>query len=198
VLAGRPLLAESLERLDRSDWIDAIVVAAAPGWEEPSILLAEELVASKVVSVVTGGATRAASVRAALAEVPDEALVVLVHDAARPLLSDDVVERVLGPLGEGFDGAVPGLPVSDTLKRHDGGVVTGTVDRRGLAAVQTPQAFPLGVLRAAHAAGDEATDCASLVEGAGGRVRIVEGDARLLKVTTPEDLELVERLLAEG
>ena len=197
MLAGRPLLAESLERLDRSDWIDAIVVAAAPGWEEPSILLAEELVASKVVSVVTGGATRAASVRAALAEVPDEALVVLVHDAARPLLSDDVVERVLGPLGEGFDGAVPGLPVSDTLKRHDGGVVTGTVDRSGLVAVQTPQAFPLGVLRAAHAAGDEATDCASLVEAAGGRVRIVEGDARLLKVTTPEDLELVERLLAE-
>ena len=119
-LRGRPLLAESLDRLDRCSWIDAIVVASAPGWEEPTILLAEELAATKVVSCVTGGATRAESVRAALADVPEDALVVLVHDAARPLVDDAVVERVLGPLGEGFDGAVPGLPVSDTVKRSSG------------------------------------------------------------------------------
>ena len=108
-LAGRPLLAESLERLDASDWIDAIVVAAPPGWEEPAILLAEELVASKVAAVVTGGGTRAESVRVALTEVPDDALVVLVHDAARPLVDDAVIERVLAPLAEGYDGVVPGL-----------------------------------------------------------------------------------------
>jgi 2-C-methyl-D-erythritol 4-phosphate cytidylyltransferase len=197
-LAGRPLLAESLSRLDACEWIDAIVVAAPPGWEEPSILLAEELVASKVSAVVTGGDTRAASVRAALDEVPLDALVVLVHDAARPLVGDDIVERVLGPLGEGFDGVVPGLAVADTVKRVEGGgAVIETVGRDDLVAVQTPQAFTATALRAAFA-GDVsgATDCASVVELTGGRVRVVEGDPRLLKVTTRADLEIVERLLA--
>jgi 2-C-methyl-D-erythritol 4-phosphate cytidylyltransferase len=196
-LAGRPLLAESLERLDRSDWIDAMVVAAPPGWEEPAILLAEELVASKVVAVVSGGATRAASVRASLDEVGPEALVILVHDAARPLLEDDVIARVLGPLSEGFAGVVPALPVSDTLKRARDGVIQETVEREAIVAVQTPQAFPADVLRAAFARDEEgATDCAALVERNGGRIRIVEGDAQLLKVTTAADLALVERLLA--
>ena len=119
-LGGRPLLAESLDRLDRSPWVDAIVVAAPPGWEEPAILLAEELAATKVVSCVTGGATRADSVRAAFEDVPEDALVVLVHDAARPLLDDAVVERVLAPLAEGFDGVIPALPIPDTVKRVDG------------------------------------------------------------------------------
>jgi 2-C-methyl-D-erythritol 4-phosphate cytidylyltransferase len=196
-LAGRPLLAESLERLDRSNWIDAIVVAAPPGWEEPAILLSEELVASKVVAVVPGGATRTASVRAALDEVGSEALVVLVHDAARPLLDEDVIERVLGPLSEGFDGVVPALPVTDTLRRASDGVAQETVEREAVVAVQTPQAFPAQVLRAAISGADEgATDCASLVERSGGRIRVVEGDPQLLKVTTAADLALVERLLA--
>jgi 2-C-methyl-D-erythritol 4-phosphate cytidylyltransferase len=195
-LGGRPLLAESIERLDRSDWIDAIVVAAPPGWEEPVILLAEELIASKVVAAVPGGSTRAESVRAALAEVPADAVVVLVHDAARPLLDDAVIERVLAPLTEGADGVVPALEVSDTVKRVRDGVVEATVDRGALVAAQTPQAFPADTLRRALAGDLEgATDCASLVERAGGRVRIVEGDPRLLKVTTRADLELVESWL---
>jgi len=195
-LGGRPLLAESLDRLDRCELIDAIVVAAPPGWEEPSILLAEELTASKVVACVTGGATRAESVAAALAEVPDEALVVLVHDAARPLVGDAVVERLLAQLGEGYDGVVPVLPVDDTLKRVTGGVVAETVDRSSLVAAQTPQAFLAPALRRAFS-GDfaGATDCASLVERTGGRVAVVDGDPRLLKVTTPEDLALVESWL---
>ena len=92
-LGDQPLLAESLERLDASDWIDAIVVAAPPGWEEPSILLAEELGCSKVSACVTGGETRAESVKRALDEVPDDAAVVLVHDAARPYVDDAVIER---------------------------------------------------------------------------------------------------------
>ena len=196
-LAGRPLLAESLERLDASDWIDAIVVAAPAGWEEPVILLAEELVASKVAAVVTGGATRAESVRNALAEVPDDALVILVHDAARPLLDETVVARLLGRLAEGVDGVVPGLPVADTVKRVDGGIVVGTIDRETLVAVQTPQAFVAERLRAAYA-GDlsGATDCASLVERAGGTIAVVPGDPRLVKVTSADDLEHVSRLLA--
>ena len=194
-LGGQAMLAESLGRLDSSDWIDAIVVVAPTDWEEPAILLAEELGAGKVSAVVPGGETRAASVRAGVAEVPPEAAVILVHDAARPLVSPEVLERVLGALGEGWDGAVPALPVSDTLKRTDGPAITETIDRDGLYAVQTPQAFSAETLRRALSGGGEATDCAGLVERAGGRVRVVEGDPRLLKVTTPAELELVERLL---
>ena len=190
-LAGRPLLAESLERLDRSEWIEAIVVVAAEGWEEPVILLAEELGAGKVRAAVTGGATRADSVRAGVAEVPEEAAVVLVHDAARPLLADDVIERVVAALGGGWDGAVPGLPLADTVKRVSGAEIVETLERGELVAVQTPQAFPADSLRRAVAGGGEASDCAALVQAAGGRVRWVEGDKRLLKVTTQADLELV-------
>ena len=195
-LGELPLLAEPLRRLDESQWVDAVVVAVPAGWEEPAILLAEELSATKVVASVTGGATRAESVRAALAEVPEDALVVLVHDAARPLVSDEVIERVLAPLSEGWDGVVPALPLADTVKSVDGDRVTGTLDRETLVAVQTPQAFVADRLRAAYA-GDvsAATDCASLVETAGGRVRWVPGDPRLQKVTNAADLELVSSWL---
>jgi 2-C-methyl-D-erythritol 4-phosphate cytidylyltransferase len=191
-LGDLPLLAEPLRRLDESGWIDAIVVAAPAEWEEPTILLAEELVATKVVAAVTGGATRAESVRLALAEVDEDALVVLVHDAARPLVTDAVIERVLAPLSEGWDGVVPAIPLVDTVKAVDGEHVTGTVSRDALVAVQTPQAFVAEKLREAYG-GDlaGATDCASLLEARGGRIRWVDGDPRLLKVTTRADLELV-------
>jgi 2-C-methyl-D-erythritol 4-phosphate cytidylyltransferase len=196
-LGGRPLLAESLERLEGSDWIEFIVIAAPAEWEEPAILLSEELGAGKVSSVVTGGASRSESVREALAEVADDAAVVLVHDAARPLLPEDVIERVLGPLNEGWDGVVPGLPLSDTVKRVEGDRVVETLPRGELVAVQTPQAFIASVLREALS-GDvsAASDCASLVEANGGRVKLVEGDPRLLKITSPEDLALVESWVA--
>jgi 2-C-methyl-D-erythritol 4-phosphate cytidylyltransferase len=194
-LGGRPLLAESLERLERSEWVEAIVVVAAEGWEEPSILLAEELGAGKVRAAVAGGATRADSVRAGVAEVPAEAPVVLVHDAARPLLGDGVIERVVTALSEGWDGVVPALAVADTVKRVSGDEVIETLERGELVAVQTPQAFLADALRGAVAGGGQASDCAALVEAAGGRVRWVAGDARLLKVTTREDLELVSSWL---
>ncbi len=191
-LGDRPLLAESLERLEGSDWIDAIVVAAPSEWEEPAILLAEELGAVKVNAVVTGGESRSESVRLALAEVPEDAAVALVHDAARPLLPEEVIERVLAPLGEGWDGVVPALPVSDTVKKVERDRVVETLPRGELVAVQTPQAFVAAVLREALT-GDvsSASDCSALVEARGGRVKIVEGDRRLLKVTGPEDLALV-------
>jgi 2-C-methyl-D-erythritol 4-phosphate cytidylyltransferase len=188
-LAGEPLLAEPLRRLDESEWVDAIVVVAPPGWEEPVILLAEELGCDKVSACVPGGERRVDSVRAGFAEVPADAVVVLVHDAARPLLPPEVIERVLAPLSEGWDGAVPGLPVPDTLKRVGAdGAVLETVTREGLWAVQTPQAFPVDVLRRALASDRDATDCAGLVEAGGGRVKVVTGDSRLLKVTTADDL----------
>jgi 2-C-methyl-D-erythritol 4-phosphate cytidylyltransferase len=195
-LGERPLLAESLERLEASGWIDSIVVAAPEGWEEPVILLAEELGCGKVGEVVTGGGSRAESVRAGVAAVADDASVILVHDAARPLLEEDVVERVLAPLSEGWAGAVPGLPLADTVKRVDADVVVETVDRESLVSVQTPQAFTAETLRQALQ-GDisSASDCSSLVEERGGRVKVVPGDPRLLKVTTEADLQRVASLL---
>jgi 2-C-methyl-D-erythritol 4-phosphate cytidylyltransferase len=144
---------------------------------------------------VPGGETRSASVRVGLAEVPDDVGVVLVHDAARPVLPAEVVRRLLDALDEGYDGAVPGLPVADTVKRVAGEVVVETPPRGELVAVQTPQAFVASVLRTAAAG--EGSDCASLVEAAGGRVKVVPGDERLLKVTTREDLARVAGWLHE-
>jgi 2-C-methyl-D-erythritol 4-phosphate cytidylyltransferase len=194
-LNDRPLIAESLERLDASEWVEGIVVAAPPQWEEPCILVAEEVAAGKVAKAVTGGETRSESVQAALAEVPDDASIVLVHDAARPLVTDEVIERVITALGDGWDGAIPVLPLSDTIKKVDGDAVTETLDRSQLVAAQTPQAFVAPVLRDAFSTLQQtvtkSTDCASLVEAGGGRVRAVAGDRRLIKVTEPADLELV-------
>jgi 2-C-methyl-D-erythritol 4-phosphate cytidylyltransferase len=192
------LLAVPLQRLNDSEWIEGIVIAAPPDWEEPAILLAEELACEKVTTSVTGGETRAESVRTALAEVPEDAAVVLVHDAARPLVGEDVIERVLAPLSEGWDAVVPALPVRDTVKRVRGEEVVETLEREDLVAAQTPQAFVASVLRNALGADTAgATDCASLVEAAAGRVRVVEGDPKLLKVTEPGDLELVASWLPE-
>jgi 2-C-methyl-D-erythritol 4-phosphate cytidylyltransferase len=190
------LLAESLERLESSDWIDSIVVAAPPDWEEPVILLAEELGCGKVAEAVTGGATRAASVAAAVAVVPEDAAVVLVHDAARPILPEEVIERVLTALNEGWDGAIPVIPLADTVKRVESDRVVETVEREGLAVAQTPQAFVAPVLRGALS-DDEATDCSALVQARGGRIKAVTGDARLIKVTEPGDLDAVEHLLGD-
>jgi 2-C-methyl-D-erythritol 4-phosphate cytidylyltransferase len=194
-LGDRPLLAESLERLEASPWVDAIVVAAPPGWEEPVILLAEELGCGKVNASIAGGATRADSVRNALADVPEDAAVVVVHDAARPLLDDGVVERVVTALNEGWDGAIPGLPIADTVKRVEDERVVATLDRDELRTVQTPQAFLADVLRRALGGGSGWTDCSAAVEASGGRVTVVDGDPRLLKVTDASDLERVAQML---
>jgi 2-C-methyl-D-erythritol 4-phosphate cytidylyltransferase len=123
---------------------------------------------------------------------------VLVHDAARPILPEEVIGRVLGGLGEDWDGVVAGLPLADTVKRVDQhGRVAETVDRTGLYAIQTPQAFRVATLRDALLRSGDASDCAGLVEAAGGRIRVVEGDPRLVKITTTADLAFVETLLAD-
>jgi 2-C-methyl-D-erythritol 4-phosphate cytidylyltransferase len=160
------------------------------------ILLAEELGCGKVAEAVTGGATRAASVAAAVAVVPEDAAVVLVHDAARPILPEEVIERVLTALNEGWDGAIPVIPLADTVKRVESDRVVETVEREGLAVAQTPQAFVAPVLRGALS-DDEATDCSALVEARGGRIKAVTGDARLIKVTEPADLDAVDHLLGD-
>jgi len=147
--------------------------------------------------VVVGGTTRADSVRAGLAAVPADAAVIVVHDAARPLAGPVLFGAVVDAVRGGrADGAVPVVPVTDTLKRVEGGQVVATLDRDGLVTVQTPQAFRAGALRAAHAGAGEATDDAGLLEAAGGTVVTVEGDPRNLKLTRPEDLALAESLMA--
>lgn len=154
--------------------------------------------AAESVTVVEGGATRQASVAAGLAAVGDDVRVVLVHDAARALTPSALFDRVTAAVGTG--GAIPALPVSDTIKRVAGdGVVVGTVDRDDLVHVQTPQGFPRDALVAAYArATDEFTDDAALFQAAGGAVRVVEGEARAFKITTPWDLRRAENLLDAG
>ena len=149
--------------------------------------------------VVTGGATRSASVRAGMAAVPMDADIIIVHDAARPLAGVSLFAAVVEAVRtKGVDGAIPVVPVSDTLKRVEDGRIVETVSRDGLVAIQTPQAFVAAALRAAHVDGGEATDDAGLLEASGLVVGTVEGDPRNLKLTRPEDLALAEALLAEA
>ena len=147
---------------------------------------------------VAGGATRSASVRAGLAAVPDEATIVCVHDAARPLATKALFAAVVDAVRAGADAAVPAIPVTDTVKVVDasGGVIE-TPDRRTLVAVQTPQAFRAAMLRRAHAEGGEGTDDAELVERLGGRVVVVTGETWNRKITEPDDLAWARGWLAE-
>ena len=139
---------------------------------------------------VAGGPTRSASVRNGLAKVPADAEIVCIHDAARPFASGELFARVVAAVAGGADGAVPGLPVSDTIKQIDGrGSVVATPDRAFLRAVQTPQAFRAGILRRAHEGDPESTDDAALVESIGGRVVVVDGEPDNRKLTVPDDLE---------
>ena len=148
---------------------------------------------------VAGGGTRSDSVRAGLAAVPPEATIVCVHDGARPFADAALFQRVIAAVAEGADAAVPGTALADTVKQIDGqGRVRGTPPRDTLRAVQTPQAFRASVLRAAHAAGGDATDDAALVENAGGTVVVVPGDLRNRKITDPGDLQWAREQLGEG
>ena len=138
---------------------------------------------------VAGGATRSASVRCGLAAVPKDATIICVHDAARPFASEYLFDEVIDSVCTGADGAVPGLPVVDTIKYIDAAkVIKSTPDRNQLVAVQTPQAFRANVLRQAHSNNPEGTDDSTLVETQGGKVVVVMGDPLNRKITTPEDL----------
>ncbi len=148
---------------------------------------------------VTGGASRSESVRRGLANVPHDVDIVCVHDAARPFATVELFHRVIAAVAAGADSAVPGLPVSDTIKEVDAhGVVVATPPRERLVAVQTPQAFNASSLRAAHANDAEGTDDAALVEAAGGRVVVVPGEQLNRKITMPDDLDWARNLVAEG
>jgi len=178
-----------------ADACDGVVVVLPPGTGEAPDPVASPGPTPPPTTTVTGGATRSASVRAGLALVPDDAHVVVVHDGARPLAGPALFRAVIAAVRSGADGAVPGVRPADTIKRAAGSAVVDTLDRSGLVAVQTPQAFLASALRRAHQGEPEATDDAALVEAAGGRVEVVAGDPRNLKVTTPDDLALARTLL---
>ena len=185
------MLEWSVAALRESGAVEQIVVALPLGYEAPPGTVG-----------VAGGAVRSASVRAALAAAAPAGDPVLVHDAARPLVTPALIKRVLEGL-DGVDAAVAAAPIADTVKeaRADG-IVERTLDRGRLWAIQTPQAFRRAALASALDVDDDvlaaATDDAWLVERAGGRVRVVEGPRENLKVTTPFDLRLAEALLADS
>lgn len=196
---GRPKQYEALAGarvIDRS-----VRTAGAAGAGVVVVVPADDVAREAAVfaphRVVAGGATRSASVRAGLAAVPDDATVVCVHDAARPLASAEQFAAVVAAVHGGADGAVPGVPVADTIKVVDtAGVVSHTPDRASLVAVQTPQAFRAEVLRAVHASGGEGTDDAALVEAFGGTVVVVPGDITNRKITHADDLEWARATLS--
>ncbi len=195
LLAGEPLLVHAVRRVAAAPSVRLIVVAAPPA----DVAAVRALLAPVAeVTVVAGGADRQRSVAAALAAVPDDLPVVLVHDAARALVPTGLVEDVAAAVRGGHGAVIPVLPVVDTVKRVSaGGLVEETVDRSELRAVQTPQGFRHDVLRAAHAAAtDPLTDDAGLVEQSGGKVHCVPGSEQALKITRPLDLLIAEALLA--
>ena len=194
-LAGQPVLLHSVRAFLDHPAVSWVIVALPP-----EDLARPPRTLPRGVTVVAGGAERGDSVRLGLDAVPAAADVVLIHDAARPLVGRDVIDRALEAAARGV-GAVAAIPVSDTLKRvGEGSTIDGTVERAGLWRAQTPQAFPRRMIVDAYARaaaeGVTATDDAALVERFGGRVVVVKGSLRNLKVTTPEDLRLAELLLA--
>lgn len=194
-VAGRPVARWSVEALLAAGAREVVLVIAPDAEAEAQSAL-EGLTDWRTVR---GGATRADSVRAGLAALngaDDEP--VLIHDAARPFLSAEVIGRLLAGLADA-DGALPALPVADSLRLGDQGLVAGAVDRENLWRAQTPQAFRLKTIRDAYAAwpdNEAATDEAAVVERAGGRVRLIQGDPRLMKLTYPEDFAMAEALSA--
>lgn len=188
-LGDRPILAVAAAAAAASPAISAIVVTAPPGYEQDARACLEGLGVPSVV--ITGGRTRQASVRAALAALGADVGIVAIHDAARPFASPDLFSTVVAAVDAGADGAVPVQPVTDTVKRLVDGRIAETLDREQLGLAQTPQAFRVEALRSAHesaaAAGREVTDDAMLLEPSG-TIAAVAGEPMNFKVTTMLDL----------
>lgn len=195
-IAGRPMVAYAVDAFRVAGSIDTIVVVAPAGVDDRlRTALGDD------VLIVEGGATRQESVSAGLSACPSEVRVVAVHDAARPLVSAELIDRTVVALAPPWDAVAPGVAMVDTLKAVDSRLaVLRTVDRSGLWGVQTPQVLSRATLERVHArvasAADAATDDLSLVERAGGRVRLIEGERSNFKITSPDDLALAAQLLA--
>ncbi len=199
-IGGHAILEVAVAAAAASPSVGSVVVAVPEGFERRARGLLGGL--DEPVTVVTGGPSRQASVRAALKEVPEGVELIAVHDAARPFAPPDLFTRVLDAVSDGADGAVPVLPMTDTVKRVHDGWVLGTEPREDLGLAQTPQAFVARALRDAHAQGLaqglEATDDAAVMEAAGYRLRAIPGDPQNVKITTVLDLAAARERMGEG
>jgi 2-C-methyl-D-erythritol 4-phosphate cytidylyltransferase len=192
-VAGRTLLVHSLDRFRAHPLVRDVVVIV------PAAYVDRAQAMTGTVDVIAGGVTRLDSVRVGLAALADDIDAVLVHDVARPFVPAAVIDRVVAALADGADAVVPGLAVTDTIKRVDGGErVVETVDRSELRAIQTPQGFRVAALVAAHEGAPEASDDAGLIEALGGTVIVVPGAEEAFKITRPWDLRVAEALAARG
>lgn len=197
-IAGTPMLVHAVRALEAARCVDLVVVVAPEEFVTDVQALMTQVAVE--LQVVAGGETRQASVLRGLIALPDDVDVVLVHDAARPLVPADVVTNVVAAVRAGHPAVIPALPVVDTIKRIDStSHVVETIDRSELRAVQTPQGFSRAVLQRVHAEadGDDITDDGGLVEAAGIPVLIIEGHEEALKVTRPLDLVIAEAIVAK-
>ena len=182
VLGGKPLWKWSVEAFEEAGAFEIVVVGDVPGG-------------------VPGGNRRRDSVSAGLDALTSGSPIVLIHDAARPLVGSNLIEAVVAAIsGTGVEGAIPVIPVTDTIKRVEGSRVGETVDRSAFVAVQTPQGFVTQALMDAHRTfpSDDVTDDATLVERNGGIVVIVDGDRANIKITFPGDMAMAEAIVAGG
>ena len=197
-LDGEPLIVKTVKAFQRCDAISEVVIVTREDLVMPITGLMRGM--SKVKTVVVGGKDRVESVWLGLNALSDDIKLAAIHDGARPLVTWQLIDRVVRA-AHAYGAAAPGIPVKDTVKVVSGGVVKATPDRKTLQAIQTPQVFDFDLLRGAlkHAreVGAEITDDCSAVERLGMSVRIVEGDERNIKITTPLDLKIAELFLQE-
>ena len=200
-LLGRPMVSYSLEAFQNATSIESIVlVVPAPLLGQWSAGSLRDSGFSKAAATVAGGPTRQQSVRLGLQVAGSVDGIVVVHDAARPMVTSEMIDAVAA-IPAGVDGLITAVPITDTIKRVEASIVAGTVERSGLFSVQTPQGFRFAALIDAHRqaadSGFEATDDSALIEWRGGRVGVVEGSRENIKVTYPADLLVAEAVLRE-
>jgi len=199
-LGDQPVLAHTLWALDACPYIQEIVVVTRPDQIVPVGQLCKDCAFSKVSKVIVGGETRLQSVLAGVREASPQATLIAIHDGARPLVSQEILEEVILRADQ-CGAAAPAVPVKDTVKRASNGLVTATLNRAELFAVQTPQVFEPSLIKTAlikaQEDGAELTDDCSAVERLGIGVALTKGSYRNLKITTPEDLAACEALLGE-
>ncbi|MBQ9929859.1 MAG: 2-C-methyl-D-erythritol 4-phosphate cytidylyltransferase [Oscillospiraceae bacterium] len=197
-IQGEPMIVHSVRAFQQCDAIREIIIVTRPDLIVPIMDLCHGF--DKVQAVIVGGATRPESVAIGLHALSGKVKLAAIHDGARPLVSFAVIDRTVRAANS-YGAAAPGVPVKDTVKTVVGGIVEATPDRSRLKAIQTPQVFDVDLLRVALAKAEQEqipiTDDCSAVELLGMSVRIVEGDERNIKVTTPLDLKLAEMLLEE-
>ncbi|MDI6889907.1 MAG: 2-C-methyl-D-erythritol 4-phosphate cytidylyltransferase [Thermodesulfovibrionales bacterium] len=198
-LGGKPLVVWSIETLESVDEIAEIIPVLRKEDMERGVEVFERYKLSKIKRIAPGGKERQDSVYNGLKLVEDKNCIVLIHDGVRPLIEKPLIQEVIKEL-KGFDGVVLGVPIKDTIKEAKGGIIKKTLRRDSIWAIQTPQVFPyINILTAYERAMKEGfylTDDAALVEGYGGKIKVIMGSYRNIKITTPEDLNMAEFFLS--